>query len=72
MNIRAKIFGGPNAAKEEPLLQTKRGNPAKSDSLESIKVSREAQRSANSRLEARHRLINERAELTHDGMRHEV
>lgn len=72
MNIRAKIFGGPDAAKEEPLLQTKRGNPAKSDSLESIKVSREAQRSANSRLEARHRLINERAELTHNGARHEV
>jgi hypothetical protein len=72
MNIRAKIFGGPNAAEEEPLLQTKRGSPAKSDSLESIKVSREAQRSSNGRLEARHRLINERAELTHNGTRHEV
>jgi hypothetical protein len=72
MNIRAKIFGGPSAAKEEPLLQEKRGNPAKSDSLESIKVARETSRSSNSRIETRHRLMNERAALTHNGTRHEV
>jgi hypothetical protein len=73
MNIRAKIFGGADGAVEEPLVQAKRPTAvAKSDSLENVNVVREEQRSSNSRLEARHRLINERAELTHNGRKHEV
>src|SRR4051812_18992382 len=73
MNIRAKIFGGADGAIEEPLVQAKRPSAAaKSDSLENVNVVREEQRSSNSRLEPRNRLIKEPAELTHNATRQEV
>lgn len=72
MNIRAKIFGGPNEGAGESILRTKQKSGAVSDSLESIAVAREARRTANSRFESRHRLANESAQLSHRGKRREV
>lgn len=71
MNIRAKIYGGGNAAKE-PLLKAKTPKGAKADTLNSVAVSRESRQRLNSRSEDRHRLTDERARVTHDGRDHEV
>jgi hypothetical protein len=69
MNIRAKIFGG---AADEPLLKAKKPKGAKAEALDSIAVARESRQRIDSRGEDRHRLIGERAGVTHGGRRHEV
>jgi hypothetical protein len=69
MNIRAKIYGD---WVEEPLLKAKKPRGAKADELDSIAVSRESRQRSDSRAEDRHRLIGERARVTHDGTHHEV
>jgi PilZ domain-containing protein len=69
MNIRAKIYGD---WVEEPLLKAKRPKGAKADELNSIPVPRESRQRSDSRAEDRHRLLNERARVTHDGAHHEV
>jgi hypothetical protein len=66
MNIRAKIYGGAQAA-EESLLRAKKPKGAKADSLHSVAVPRETRRASNGRGEDRHRLTDERARLTHAG-----
>lgn len=71
MNIRAKIYGGGDAA-EEPLLKAKKRKGAKPDTLHSVAVARESRQRANSRGEDRHRLTDERARITHEGTDHEV
>ena len=65
MNIRAKIYGGAQAA-EEPLLKAKSSKGAKADTLNSVKVSRETHRASNGRSEDRHRLSEEQVRITHD------
>jgi hypothetical protein len=70
MNIRAKIYGG--GVPEEPLLKAKTPKGAKPDALHSIAVARESRQRADSRAEDRHRLLNERARITHDCRQHEV
>ena len=69
MNIRAKIYGD---WVEEPLLKAKTPKGAKADELNSIAVPRESRQRSDSRAEDRHRLIGERARVTHDGAHHEV
>ena len=69
MNIRAKIYGD---WVEEPLLKAKKPRGAKADELDSIPVPRESRQRSDSRAEDRHRLLNERARVTHDGAHHEV
>jgi hypothetical protein len=71
MNIRAKIYGGGNAA-EEPLLKAKKPKGAKADTLNSVAVARESRLRVNSRAEDRHRLADERARVIHEGLEHEV
>jgi hypothetical protein len=71
MNIRAKIYGGFEAA-EEPLLPAKKPKGAKPAELDSITVSRESRQRANSRGEDRHRLTGERARVTYDGRDYDV
>jgi PilZ domain. len=70
MNIRAKIYGG--GAPEAPLLKAKQPRGAKPDELHSIAVARESRQRSDSRAEDRHRLIGERARVTHDGNTHQV
>jgi hypothetical protein len=60
-----------NAA-EEPLLKAKKRKGAKPETLQSVTVPREAGRSSNGRAGDRHRLSNERARITHDGVDLEV
>jgi hypothetical protein len=67
MNIRAKIFGGANAA-GEPLLPAKRPKGARADQLDSIALRRESRARQNSRTEDRHRLVGERARVTYAGI----
>jgi hypothetical protein len=69
MNIRAKIYGD---WVEEPLLKAKKPKGVKADELDSIPVPRESRQRSDSRAEDRHRLLNERARVTHDGAGHEV
>ena len=69
MNIRAKIYGD---WVEEPLLKAKKPKGAKPDELDSIPVPRESRQRSDSRAEDRHRLLNERARVTHDGAHHDV
>ena len=64
MNIRAKIFGG---AVDEPILPSKKPKRARTDTLQGITVSRDAQRRTNDRISDRHRLSNERAQITYNG-----
>src|SRR5690349_15849485 len=71
MNIRAKIYGGAQAA-EEPLLKAKRPKGAKADTLHSVRVARETSRASNGRAEDRHRLTNERVRITHHASDHQV
>ena len=71
MNIRAKIFGGVDPA-EEPLLPAKRPKGVRADQLDSIPLRRESRDRLNSRTEDRHRLVSERATITHNGSDHEV
>lgn len=66
MNIRAKIYGGADAA-DEPILKAKKPKGAKADELHSVSVARDIKRASNSRAEDRHRLTEERATVTHDG-----
>ena len=54
MNIRAKIYGGTEAA-EEPLLPAKKPKGARAAELNSISVPRESRQRSNSRGEDRHR-----------------
>jgi hypothetical protein len=70
MNIRAKIFGGqrdPN-----PVVESKKPKGAKADTLDSIRVTREESRRANTRGGDRHRLPDERVRVTHAGQDHDV
>jgi hypothetical protein len=69
MNIRAKIIRG---VPDEPLLKTKKARSAKPDALHTVKVARESRQRPNSRGEDRHRLTNERAQVTYDGAQHGV
>jgi hypothetical protein len=71
MNIRAKIFGGVDPA-EQPLLPAKRPKGVRADQLDSIPLRRESRDRLNSRTEDRHRLVSERATITHNGCDHEV
>jgi hypothetical protein len=71
MNIRAKIFGGVDPA-EEPLLPAKKPKGVRADQLDSIPLRRESRERANSRNEDRHRLVDERAKVTHNGTDYEV
>lgn len=66
MNIRAKIYGGGDAA-EEPILKAKKPKGAKADTLHSVAVPRETKRASDSRTGDRHRLTDERARLTYKG-----
>ena len=66
MNIRAKVYGGVEPI-EEPLLKAKNQRGSRTDSLESVRVSREVGRSRNDRDEDRHRLTGETARITHNG-----
>lgn len=63
MSIRAKVYGGA-VAPEEPILKTKQPKGAKSDSLQSVSLTRHARRAANGRGEDRHRLTGERAQVS--------
>lgn len=65
MNIRAKVYGGGDAA-EEPILKAKKPKGAKADTLQSVAVPRDVRRASNSRSGDRHRLTNERARVTYD------
>ena len=71
MNIRAKIYGGAQAA-EEPLLPPKKPKGAKAAELNSIAVPRESRHRSNSRGEDRHRLMEEQARVTHSGREYDV
>ena len=71
MNIRAKVYGGAQAA-EEPLIKAKKPKGAKADTLHSVSVARETRRASNGRSEDRHRLTDERAKITHSGTDYEV
>jgi hypothetical protein len=72
MNIRAKIFGRANGAEESPIVQAKAPRGVKADTLNSIPVVREESRRGNTRDEDRHRLTDERVQLSHNGDRHEA
>ena len=69
MNIRAKVYGG---AGDQPILQAKKPKGAKADTLHSVSVPREVRRANNGRSEDRHRLTDERAQMTHNGLQFEV
>ncbi len=71
MNIRAKIFGGYDSAAES-LLPAKKPKGVRADQLDSIPLRRESRDRRNSRTEDRHRLVSERAKVTHNGSDHEV
>jgi hypothetical protein len=71
MNIRAKVYGGA-VASEEPILKAKQPKGAKSDSLQSVALTRNARRAANGRGEDRHRLTDERATVTWNKSKIEV
>jgi hypothetical protein len=71
LNIRAKIFGGDNAP-EDPVLRAKRPKGAQSDDLHSVPVPREEGRRSNNRGSDRHRLNDERLQITHGGAIHEA
>ncbi len=70
MNIRAKIFGGQKD--ENPVVQAKAPKGAKADTLNSIAVTREEARRANTRDGDRHRLPDEQVTATHNGQSHGV
>lgn len=70
MNIRAKIFGTPSAV-DEAVLQSKKPRGSTVDSLDSL-IDREDSRSNHSRLEDRHRLLDETVRLKRDDATHEV
>ena len=65
MNIRAKVYGG---AVEEPILKAKTPKGAKADTLHSVNVKRDVHRASNSRGEDRHRLTDEFARISHNGI----
>lgn len=71
MNIRAKIYGGTEAA-EESLLRTKKPKGSSPEGLDGVSVARDARRTTNSRGEDRHRLIGERAVVLHKRRKHDV
>jgi len=65
MNIRAKVYG--NFSPEETVLKVKKPKGAKADTLNSVAVSRETRRLSNGRGEDRHRLIDERVQISWNG-----
>lgn len=67
MNIRAKIYGGVDAA-DEPILKAKKPKGAKADTLHSVNVQRDVHRASNSRGEDRYRLTDEFARISHNGI----
>ena len=71
MNIRAKIFGGVDPA-EDPLLPVKKPKGVRADQLDSIPLRRESRDRLNSRTEDRHRLVSERANVSHNGSDYDV
>lgn len=72
MNIRAKIFGGADAAGDPSLLGTKKPKGAKADTLNSVTVSREESRRSNNRTSDRHRLSGETVRVSHGGKDYEA
>jgi hypothetical protein len=66
MNIRAKVFGSSNAP-EEPILKAKKPKGAKAEDLHSIAVPRGETRTSNTRHDDRHRLVEERVRVSHNG-----
>ncbi len=64
MNIRSKISRG-RPLDGSPVIQGKTPKGARADSLDSIPVARETTRSANMRLQDRHRLSEQQVKITH-------
>ena len=64
MNIRSRISRG-RALDGSPVVQAKAPKGVKADTLNSVPVTREASRSANTRLQDRHRLAEQQVKVTH-------
>ena len=64
MNIRSRISRG-RALDGSPVVQGKTPKGARADALNSISVAREATRTANTRLQDRHRLPEHQVKVTH-------
>lgn len=64
MNIRSRISRG-RALDGSPVVQGKTPTGARADALNSISVAREATRTANTRLQDRHRLSEHQVKVTH-------
>ncbi len=71
MNIRSRISRG-RALDGSPVIQAKAPKGAKADALNSIPVTREVTRSANTRLQDRHRLADQQVKVTHKRADHLV
>jgi len=71
MNIRSRISRG-RSLDGSPVIQAKAPKGAKPEALNSIPVTREAGRSANTRLQDRHRLAEQRVKVTHKRSDHLV
>ncbi len=71
MNIRSKIFHGISDS-GEPIFHAKRPRGAKADDILSVAMPRSARRTADHRVGDRHRLQQEHARLTHDGVDYDV
>jgi hypothetical protein len=72
MNIRAQIFGTGSDRPEPELLKKKKSKGARSDTLTSVAIPREATRRSNSRDEDRFRLNGERVVVTFRGREREA
>lgn len=64
MNIRSRI-SRERALDGSPVVQAKTPKGARADALDSVSVAREASRTANTRLQDRHRLPDEQVKVTH-------
>jgi len=69
MNIRSRISRG-RSLDGSPVIQTKAPKGAKADALNSVPVTREVSRSANTRLQDRHRLAEQQVKVTHKRVDH--
>jgi hypothetical protein len=63
MSIRAKVYGGVSTP-DEPILKKKQPKGSKSQSLQSVALTRHARRVANGRGDDRHRLTGERVTVS--------
>jgi hypothetical protein len=64
MNIRSRISRG-RSLDGSPVVQTKAPKGVKPESLDSVPVEREVRRTANTRLQDRHRLAEQQVKVTH-------